>query len=61
MLIRLDIINFTTRVKQDDNTVSHYFICNKMAYYFTKIMLFMEPEIWQKAYYLFPKQGKCVL
>lgn len=46
MLIRLDIINFTTRVKQDNNAVSHYFICNKMAYYFTKIMLFMEPEIW---------------
>ena len=45
MLIRLDIINFTTRVKQDNNAVSHYFICSKMAYYFTKNMLFMEPEI----------------
>ena len=60
MLIRLDIINFKARVKQNNNAVSHYFICSKMAYYFTKIVLFMEPEIWQKAY-LFPKQGKCVL
>lgn len=45
MLIRLDIINFKARVKQNNNAVSHYFIYSKMAYYFTKIVLFMEPEI----------------